>query len=101
MLERVPTLLTYMLIHWILESPRLSPGYGFQFDRPHLEFYGRLKTVDGLLQSTSGIHLCDKAKANRPFIQVNQLLGKVLIDGDLNDAAAAMAKNAKGEEQHL
>ena len=94
-LERVPALSTYTLIHWIFESPRLSRGYGFPFDRPHLEFYRRLKTVHGLLQSISGIHLRDKAKDNRPFIQVNQLLGKVLIDGDLNDAAAAMAKKAE------
>ena len=94
-LERVPALSTYMLIHWIFESPRLSRGYGFPFDRPHLEFYRRLKTVHGLLQSISGIHLRDKAKDNRPFIQVNQLLEKVLIDGDLNDAAAAMAKKAE------
>ena len=94
-LECVPALSTYMLIHWIFESPRLSRGYGFPFDRPHLEFYRRLKTVHGLLQSISGIHLRDKAKDNRPFIQVNQLLEKVLIDGDLNDAAAAMAKKAE------
>jgi len=94
-LERVPALSTYMLIHWIFESPRLSRGYGFPFDRPHLEFYRRLKTVHDLLQSISGIHLRDKAKDNRPFIQVNQLLEKVLIDDDLNDAAAAMAKKAE------
>ncbi len=90
LLERIPTLSAYTLIHWIFEPPRLSRGYGFPFDRPHLEFYRRLKTVHDLLQSISGIHLRDKAKDNRPFIQVNQLLEKVLIDGDLNDAAAAM-----------
>ncbi|MEA2038902.1 MAG: transposase [Thermodesulfobacteriota bacterium] len=90
LLERIPTLSAYTLIHWIFESPRLSRGYGFPFDRPHLEFYRRLKTVHDLLQSISGIHLRDKAKDNRPFIQVNQLIEKVLIDGDLNNAAAAM-----------
>ncbi|MCG7851493.1 MAG: transposase, partial [Methanosarcinaceae archaeon] len=79
-LERIPALATYTLIHWIFESPRLSRGYGFPFDRPHLEFYRRLKRVHGLLRSISGIHLRNKAKDNRPFIQINKLLEEVLAD---------------------
>jgi len=94
-LERIPALATYTLIHWIFESPRLSRGYGFPFDRPHLEFYRRLKRVHGLLQSISGIHLCNKAKDNRPFIQINKLLEEVLADRELNNAVTGMAKKAQ------
>ena len=94
-LERIPTLATYTLIHWIFESPRLSRGYGFPFDRPHLEFYRRLKRVHGLLQSISGIHLRNKAKDNRPFIQINKLLEEVLADSELNNAVTGMAKKAQ------
>ena len=94
-LERIPALATYTLIHWIFESPRLSRGYGFPFDRPHLEFYRRLKRVHGLLQSISGIHLRNKAKDNRPFIQINKLLEEVLADKELNNAVTGMAKKAQ------
>ena len=94
-LERIPAFATYTLIHWIFESPHLSRGYGFPFDRPHLEFYRRLKTVHGLLQNISGIHLRNKAKDNRPFIQINKLLEEVLADRVLNNAAFGMAKKAK------
>ncbi len=94
-LERLPTLVTYILIHWIFESSRLSRGYGFPFDRPHLEFYRRLKNVHGLLQSISGIYLRNKAKDNRPFIQINKLLEDVLADGELNNAATGREKKAQ------
>lgn len=93
--ERIPALATYTLILWIFESRQLSRGYGFPFDRPHLEFYRRLKTVHGLVQDISGIHLRNKAKDNRPFIQINKLLEKVLADRDLNNAAVDMAKKAE------
>ena len=94
-LERIPALATFTLIHWIFESPRLSRGYGFPFDRPHLEFYRRLKRVHGLLQGISGIHLRNKAKDNRPFIQINKLLEEVLADKELNNAVTGMAKKAQ------
>jgi hypothetical protein len=93
--ERIPALAMYTLIHWIFESPHPSRGYGFPFERPHLEFYRRMKTVHGLLQNISGIHLRNKAKDNRPFIQVNKLLEEVLSDRDLNKAASGMEKKAK------
>ena len=93
LLERIPSLAAYTLIHWIFQGP--SRGYGFPFDRPHLEFYRRLKTVHGLLQNISGVHLRNKAKDNRPFIQLNKLLEEVLSDKELCNAALSMTKKAK------
>ncbi|HKI48134.1 MAG TPA: transposase, partial [Desulfobacteria bacterium] len=90
--EGIPPLTTYALINWIFESP--SRGYGFPFDRRHLEFYDRLKTVHGLLQNISGVHLRNKAKDNRSFIQLNKLLEEVLSDKELNNAASSMKKKA-------
>ena len=94
-LERIPAVAAYTLIHWIFESSHMSRGYGFPFDRPHLEFHRRLKKVHGLLQSISGIHLRNKAKDNRPFIQINKLLEEVLADRELNNAVTGMAKKAQ------
>ncbi|MEA1949311.1 MAG: hypothetical protein U9N83_18670 [Thermodesulfobacteriota bacterium] len=48
--ERIPALATYTLIHWAFESSCESGGYGFPFDRPHLEFYRRLKKIHCLLE---------------------------------------------------
>jgi len=38
-----PRLSAYILISWILEYNSICNGLGFPFDRPHLEFYLRLK----------------------------------------------------------
>jgi hypothetical protein len=40
----------YILISWILEYNSVSNGLGFPFDRPHLEFYLRLKEAYPLLK---------------------------------------------------
>ena len=94
-LECIPALATYTLIHWAFESPRQSRGYGFPFDRPHLEFYRRLKKIHRLLGNIMDIRLRDKAKDNRPFIQVLKLIEEVLGDKELNESAASMEAKVK------
>lgn len=94
-LEAIPTVATYTLIHWAFEAPRQSQGYGFPFDRPHLEFYRRLKEIHRLLGSIMDIHLRDNARDNRPFMQVWRLLGKVMEDKKLSDSVASMEAKAE------
>jgi len=94
-LERIPALATYTLIHWAFESSSESRGYGFPFDRPHMEFYRRLKKIHCLLGNIMDIRLRDKAKDNRPFIQAQKLLEEVLADKQLNESAASMEAKAK------
>jgi len=91
----IPSASTYTLIHWAFESSSESKGYGFPFDRPHLEFYQRLRKIHGLLGSIKDIFLRDKAKDNRSFYQVKQLLDEVLADKQLNESAANMEAKAK------
>jgi hypothetical protein len=93
--ERIPALATYTLIHWAFESSSESRGYGFPFDRPHLEFYQRLKKIHWLLGNIKDVRLRDKAKDNRPFIQAQKLLEEVLADKELNESAASMEAKAK------
>jgi hypothetical protein len=93
--ERIPALATYTLIHWVFESSSESRGYGFPFDRPHLEFYQRLKKIHCLLGNIMNIRLREKAKDNRSFIQVQQLLEEVLADKELNESAVSMQAKAK------
>jgi len=94
-LERIPALATYTLIQWAFESSSESRGYGFPFDRPHMEFYRRLKKIHCLLGNIMDIRLRDKAKDNRPFIQAQKLLEEVLADKQLNESAASMEAKAK------
>jgi len=93
--EHIPAASTYTLIHWAFESSSESKGYGFPFDRPHLEFYQRLSKIHGLLGSIKDIRLRNKAKDNRSFYQVKQLLDEVLADKQLNESAVDMEAKAK------
>lgn len=43
MTELLPIVTAYLIVTWILESKSLSHGFGFPFDRPHLDFYLRLE----------------------------------------------------------
>jgi len=38
-----PIVMAYLIIAWTIESGCASKGYGFPFDRPHLDFYLRLQ----------------------------------------------------------
>jgi len=38
-----PLVAVYLIISWVLEARSASNGFGFPFDRPHLDFYLRLK----------------------------------------------------------
>jgi hypothetical protein len=93
--EHIPAASTYTLIHWASESSSESKGYGFPFDRPHLEFYQRLRKIHALLGNIMDIRLRDKAKDNRSFLQVKQLLDEVLSDKQLKESAAEMEAKAK------
>jgi hypothetical protein len=91
--KQMPALAAYALINWAFESRSESGGYGFPFDRPHLEFYRRLKTIHRLLKEIMDIRPGDKG--NRPFIQVHQLLEDVLGDKELSKAASGMEEKIK------
>ncbi len=38
-----PLVVVYLIISWVLEAKSESNGFGFPFDRPHLDFYLRLQ----------------------------------------------------------
>lgn len=94
-LKSMPIIATYVLIHWIFEAPRQSCGYGFPFDRPHLEFYRRLKEVHGLLTRIINSDQGDKTKNNKPFIQLWRTLEKVMEDKELKKVIRSMESKAK------
>ncbi|MCJ7775789.1 MAG: transposase, partial [Desulfobulbaceae bacterium] len=94
-LEHIPLITTYALIHWVFEYPRQSSGYGFPFDRPHLDFYRRLQKVHRLLWEIMDVHLRGAVKDNKPFFQVYRTFKKAVEDKRLNDLAASLERKAE------
>jgi hypothetical protein len=48
-IKQMPLLLTYLLALWCLQGKKSGDGFGFPFDRPLLEFAGRLSASNGCL----------------------------------------------------
>ncbi len=90
--EHIPLITTYALIHWVFEYPSQSNGYGFPFDRPHLDFYGRLKIVHQLLGKIMDVHLRGQVKDNKPFSLLDKTLKNVAEDKRLQDLAANLER---------
>ena len=94
-LEHIPLITTYVLIHWVFESPRQSSGYGFPFDRPHLNFFRRLQKAHRLFGEIMNIHLRGPIKDNKPFFQIYGTFKKVIDDRQLNKLAASLERKSK------
>ncbi len=90
----IPAIIAYTLIHWAFEAPRQSRGLGFPFDRPHVEFFRRLKHVHALLTQIRHIQLRNQAEDNRPLFQLWQLLEGVVQDKALNETVTRLESKA-------
>jgi len=93
--RQMPVHAAYLLIHWAFASA--SRGYGFPFDRPHLEFYRRLQEINHFLKKTLDLH--DRAKNTRPYLQIKHLLDDVLGDQALQRVAESLEKKANVFDQ--
>jgi hypothetical protein len=93
--EHIPLIMTYALIQWVFEYPRQSDGYGFPFDRPHLDFYRRLQKIHRLLEEIMDVHLRSAVKDNKPFFQVYRTFKKAVEDKRLNDLAVSLERKAE------
>jgi hypothetical protein len=83
--EPISDIIVYMLIQWVFEYPSQSSGYGFPFDRPHLDFYRRLQEVYQILGKLKDADMTQKAK--KPVIQIYKVLAEFAEDHRLNDLA--------------
>ena len=93
-IESMPIVASYVLIHWIFEAPRQSNGYGFPFDRIHLELYLRMEEVYNLLNLIVNKDQYNK-KDNKPFIKLWRSLGKVITDKNLKNGIRVIQSKAK------
>lgn len=83
--EPISDIIVYMLVQWVFEYPSQSSGYGFPFDRPHLDFYRRLQEVYQILGKFKDTGMDKKAK--RPVILIYKVLAEFAENQRLNDLA--------------
>jgi hypothetical protein len=89
-LESFPLRCAYSLIQWTLEGKREGEGYGFPFDRPHVEFAKRLRILGQRLEQIKDIHLRGQWADNKPLLRLSCDLQKLSADGGLQRMLAAI-----------
>ncbi len=89
--QPVSVIVAYALIHWIFQYPSQSNGYGFPFDRSHLDFYRRFQKVYRLLGKIKDVKLNENDDIDKSVAQTHKMLAEFAEDERLND----LAKNLK------
>lgn len=82
--EPLPLVAAYVLIAWVLESSSGAYGFGFPFDRVHLDFYLRLKEVYPELK-----RLRDKMPKGSPSLNVSAIY-RALNDSGIKQSVFIM-----------
>lgn len=83
LLCNMPLIAAYSLISWAFEGKNQGNGYGFPFDRPHLEFAKRLKVIHADIDQLRKIRLCKDYKINKPLHKTFFDLADVMNDKSL------------------
>ena len=89
-LEIFPLLCAYSLIQWALEGKSQAEGYGFPFDRPHVQFAKRLRALGPRLEQIKDIPLRGQWQDNKPLLKLSCELKKVCADEGLGRMLAAI-----------
>ena len=89
-LELFPLLCAYSLIQWALEGKTDGQGYGFPFDRPHVQFAKRLRVLGERLEQIKDIHLRGQWTDNKPLLKLSCELKNLSADKGLQKMLAAI-----------
>lgn len=76
----MPVIAAYSLIVWVFNGKKQGNGYGFPFDRPHLEFAKRLKVAHKDLDQLRKIILRRGHRDNKPLHKLFFDLSDVMKD---------------------
>lgn len=90
---KMPALAAFALIHWAFDRSVQLNGYGFPFDRPHLLFYHRLKTIYALVEAIRETPLRHE-KTHRPLHKLFRPIKQVMDDPVLRKSAARLDERA-------
>lgn len=91
-LQQIPAINAYTLIQWALDGKKQGGGYGFPFDRPHLEFAKRLLAAAQHLEGLATLNLRGDWRDNKPYHKIPPLLKKLGDDRELRRAMEALEK---------
>ena len=89
-LESFPLLCAYSLIQWALEGKTDGEGYGFPFDRPHVQLAKRLRILGQRLEEIKDIHLRGQWTDNKPLFRLSCELKKLSADEGLERMLTAI-----------
>lgn len=103
----MPSVAFYLLATWVLESKNKSHGYGFPFDRPHVDFCDRLREAYPMLRCLKkempiGSPKISLAKLSRTVNDVsleNTLLlikNKISVFDELRDVMRIVTPDGEG-----
>jgi len=98
-LEQLPALNAYSLIQWALQAKNQGNGYGFPFDRPHLDFANRLLVLAENLEQLNGIELRGDWRDNKPYYQTLRDLNNIVNDKTLKRAMQDIARKTEVFDQ--
>jgi hypothetical protein len=88
-----PLVAAYLIITWVVEAKSESNGFGFPFDRPHLDFYLRLQEAFPKLKA-----LKQKMGADAALLPLMQIR-KTLADRALSSTVSRMLDAVRVFEQ--
>lgn len=80
----------YALIQWALQGKCEGHGYGFPFDRSHLDFARRIRRMNADIDQIKDIHLRGDWKDNNPYFKVRLDLMPIMEDKVLWKAVGEM-----------
>ncbi len=86
----VSVIAAYSLIVWAFDGKKQGNGYGFPFDRPHLEFVKRLKEIHSNLAQLIEINLNNDYKNNKPLHKTFSDLSNIIEDKSLWNSVDAI-----------
>ena len=78
--ELIPAINVYSLILWALDGKNQGQGYGFPFDRPHLDFAERLQDIYRHIDQLKNIQLRQSRKDNKPYFKITGDMKKNMTD---------------------
>ncbi|MCP4751404.1 MAG: transposase [Proteobacteria bacterium] len=85
----------YALVVWMLEGKKLGKGYGFPFDRQHLDFALRLKKARKHIREMKKTDADKKTREYKTLLKLEKLVEEIANDEELTIAVAEIQKDAK------
>lgn len=90
LLESMPQMAAYAMIHWAFDTSDQLDGYGFPFDCLHFIFYQRLKVLHDFVTQYSSCASCRSAAKRRALLGLWRPLTRIVEDQQLTRAASNM-----------